>query len=154
MRRPFPALELLDLGFKDETQPVLPDSFLGRSAPDLERLTLRYIPFPGLPKLLLSATHLVDLHLYNIPHSGYISPEVMVTCLSMLTRLKYFFITFESPQSRPDPPTSTSADTHPAPHSQFVALSRGQRISGGPRGLDRCPSTQRLLHIFFPSTDV
>ncbi|KAN0109365.1 hypothetical protein V8E52_009337 [Russula decolorans] len=36
------------------------------------------IPFPGLPKLLLSATHLVQLWLANIPHSGYISPEAMV----------------------------------------------------------------------------
>jgi len=61
----------------------------------------------------LSATHLVELHLSNIPHSGYFSPEVMVTGLSALTRLEYLEIVFESPRSRPDrrrrppPPTRT-----------------------------------------------
>ena len=110
LHQPFPSLDFLQLACKDETLPVLPDSFLGGSAPNLERLVLDHIPFPGLPKLLLSATHLVHLHLYRIPHSGYISPEVMVTCLSVLTRLKSFLIGFESPQSRPDrrrPPPQT-----------------------------------------------
>jgi hypothetical protein len=34
----------------------------------------------GKPKLLLSATHwhLVTLPLWNMPHSGYISPETMM----------------------------------------------------------------------------
>ena len=44
------------------------------------------IPFPGLPKLLLSATHLVQLWLANIPHSGYISPDVMVAHLDSYRR--------------------------------------------------------------------
>ena len=82
--------------------PVLPDSFLGQSAPRLRYLTLTSIPFPGLPKLLLSATHLVNLWLINIPHSGYISPEAMATCLSMLTSLTTLQLEFESPQSGPD----------------------------------------------------
>ena len=48
------------------------------------------------------------------PHSGYVSPETMVTCLSILTRLELLFIEFESPQSRPDqksrrPPPLTRA---------------------------------------------
>jgi hypothetical protein len=96
---------------ENKASPV-PDSILGGSAPSLEKLRLDRISFPGLPKLLLSATHLVQLELYYIPHSGYISPEVMVTCLSVLTRLEYFAVEFESPQSRPDrrrppPPTRT-----------------------------------------------
>ena len=112
LQQPFPSLETLQLTFEDKASPVLPDSFLGGSAPSLERLLLDHIPFPGLPKLLLSATHLVDLELSTIPHSGYISPEVIVTCLSVLTRLKRIFIGFKSPQSRPDrrrppPPTRT-----------------------------------------------
>ncbi len=37
---------------------------------DLHRV---YIPFPGLPNLLLSATHLVVLHLWNIPNSSYLA---------------------------------------------------------------------------------
>ena len=105
IRKPFPALT----GFKlcpvdeiDEMAPVDPDSFLGGSAPQLKTLQLHRVPFPGLPKLLLSATHLVYLELWEIPHSGYISPEAMVTCLSTLTRLETLEIGFEAPQSRPD----------------------------------------------------
>ena len=59
-------------------------------------------PVLGLTKLLLSATHLVRLRLGRIPHSGYILPKAMATCLSVLTRLENLAITFESPQSRPD----------------------------------------------------
>jgi hypothetical protein len=81
---------------------ILPDSFLGGSAPRLEYLNLDCIPFPGLPKLLLSATHLVNLHLTDIPHSGYISTEAMVAALSTLTNLKRLSLEFESPRSRPD----------------------------------------------------
>ena len=90
IQRPFPALTRLELQFEDKTTPI--DSFLGGSAP----------LFPGLPTLLLSATHLVHLSLRRIPDSGYISPEAMVTCLSVLTRLKSLEIGFKSPWSRPD----------------------------------------------------
>jgi hypothetical protein len=60
----------------------------------------------------LSAPGLVELTLRNIPHSGYISPEEMVACLSALTRLKDLDLSFQSPQSRPDnesrrPPSPT-----------------------------------------------
>ena len=102
MQVPFPELTILDL-WSNETVSPLPDSFLGGSAPRLRRLELAGIPFPGLPKLLLSATQLVSLELHNIPHSGYIPPEAIVTALSTLTRLKLLRLFFESPQSRPDP---------------------------------------------------
>ena len=65
----------------------VPDSFLGGSAPRLRTLELDSVPFPGLPKLLLSTTHLVHLHLSGIFPSD-LSPEEMVTCLSKLTNLK------------------------------------------------------------------
>jgi hypothetical protein len=103
MQMPFPALTNLRLGTKDETAPVVPDWFLGGSAPRLRHLSLRSIHIPELPKLLLSATDLVDLSLRDIPHSGYIPPETMVACLSTLTRLKTLVVEFKSPQSRPDP---------------------------------------------------
>jgi len=83
---------------------------LGGSAPCLRFLHLAYIPFPRLPKLLLSATHLTDLRLLNVPHSGYISPEAMVSCLSALTRLGTLILDFEPPKSehrRPPPSTRT-----------------------------------------------
>ncbi|SRR6266403_3466702 len=101
MRNPFPVLTRLQLGFENETSLVIPESFLGGSVPHLRSLVLDYVPFPRLPKLLSSATHLVHLHVLNIPHSGYISPEAMVTCLSVLTRLEILWLLFESPRSRP-----------------------------------------------------
>jgi hypothetical protein len=77
-----------------------------------ESLELFFIPFPGLPKLLLSATRLTDLRLFNISDSGYISPEAMISCLSALTRLETLILEFEFPESfpvqehrRPPPPT-------------------------------------------------
>ena len=103
MQVPFPELRILRLWSNCKTESALPDSFLGGSAPRLEYLWLKGIPFPGLPKLLLSATHLVTLQLGDIPHSGYFSPEAIVTTLSTLTRLVELWLLFESPQSRPDP---------------------------------------------------
>ncbi len=81
--------------------PIVPESFLGGSAPRLRRLSLNHTPFPGLPNLLLSATHLVDLHLWRIPNSGYFTPEAIVTGLSTSTSLKVLWLGFESPLSRP-----------------------------------------------------
>jgi F-box-like len=97
MQVPFPELTDLQLFSHDKT-PVIPDSFLGGSAPRLRHFSCG-IPFPGLPKLLLSATHLVYLWLFNIPHSGYISPEAMVALLSVLSNLESFQLGFRSPQS-------------------------------------------------------
>jgi hypothetical protein len=103
MQVPFPELTHLTLCSNGKTVSALPDSSLGGSAPRLEYLRLEGIPFPGLPKLLLSATQLVVLDLDNIPHSGYFPPEAIVTALSTLTRLVQLQLYFESPQSRPDP---------------------------------------------------
>jgi hypothetical protein len=101
MEVPFPELENLTLGYhnKGEAVPVVPNSFLGRFALHLQGLSLIHISFPFLllRKLLLSATHLIDLSLLGIPQSRYISPKVMVTCLSTLTTLEILHLTFESP---------------------------------------------------------
>ena len=104
MQQPFPTLTCLWLQpqLQGETAPVVHASFLGGSAPRLHALRLYNISFLGLPKLLLSATHLVDLDFGRIPHSGYISPEAIVTGLSMLTRLERLVIGFDSPRSCPD----------------------------------------------------
>lgn len=105
MQMPFPQLTRLDLQLGDETAPIVSAnsaSFLGGSAPRLQTLILSGIPFPGLPKLLMSATKLVDLDLGRIPDSGYISPEEMVTCLTLLTKLERLLIGFKSPRCRPD----------------------------------------------------
>jgi F-box-like len=115
MQVPFPELTELWLSSNGKTRSALPDSFVGGSAPRLEDLFLDRIPFPGLPKLLLSATHLATLYLENIPHSGYFSPEAIVTTLSTLTRLVDLWLEFESPQSRPDP-----EHQHPPPPTHSV----------------------------------
>ena len=119
LRRPLPALTCLMLGFEGEAgfhgyAPDVSASFLGGSAPSLQTLWLKRISFPELPTLLLSATHLVRLELLRIPSSGYISPEAMVTGLSVLTRLETLEIGFKSPlfgpdqeNRRPYPPTRT-----------------------------------------------
>ena len=104
MQERFPALVHLKLASSYGGHPILalPDGFLGGSAPRLQSLKLNRIPFPALPNLLLSATDLVSLTLWDIPHSGYISPEVMVTHLAVLTNLESLVIEFRSPLSRPD----------------------------------------------------
>jgi F-box-like len=116
MQEPFPALINLRLENVLHTRPppVLPDGFLGGSAPRLQTFKLEFVAFPALPKLLLSATSLVHLSLWHIPYSGYIPPEVIVSCLAVLTNLIYLAIEFTIPQSRPDleyrhspPPTRT-----------------------------------------------
>ena len=97
MQQPFPELTRLLLHPAVKMgAPVTPDSFLGGSAPRLRYLNLRGVPFPGLPKLLLSATHLVTLRLFDIPHSGYISPDALVSALSASTSLSSFSLGFQS----------------------------------------------------------
>ena len=108
MQVPFPELTHLELRNYYETERVLlplSDSFVGGSAPRLRFLWLDRIPYPGLPKLLLSATHLTKLYLHGIPRSGYISPEAMVACLSTMTGLEGLSLGFdscESPRPRSD----------------------------------------------------
>jgi len=103
MQKSFPELTDLHLLIfvDDRPAPILPDSFLGGTAPRLRSLKLSGIPFPGLPQLLLSATHLVNLDLYRIPRSGYIPPEEMVTVLSALTSLEFLRLKFRYPRPRP-----------------------------------------------------
>ena len=102
MQEPFPELTRLALDAIEITTAVLPDSFLGGSALRLRELHLFGIPLPRLPKLLLSATHLICLNLSHIPHSGYFSPEAMAIALSTLTSLKDLHLKFISPLSLPD----------------------------------------------------
>jgi len=103
MQKPFPELTHLEVWGNGVLVPVLPGSFLGGSAPRLRELILARIPFPSIPKLLLSANGLVKLSLLDIPDSGCFSPEAMSTALSMMTRLESLDLQFHSPRSRPDP---------------------------------------------------
>jgi hypothetical protein len=115
MREPFPALTGLCLSSNDYAPPVLPDEFLGGSAPNLQHFDLDGIPFPALPKLLLSATHLVRLRLRRIPNSGYISPEAMGSCLATLSNLDTLVLEFQSPR-----PLSDRENPRPPPLTRLV----------------------------------
>ncbi|KAH9956562.1 hypothetical protein BGW80DRAFT_251520 [Lactifluus volemus] len=113
IQKPFPALTRLRLRLGGQSGPVpeLPVTLLGGSAPSLRSFQLDGIPFPTLPRLLLSCKDLSELSLRWIPNLGYISPEAMVTVLSALIKLTYFEIGFkqlETGQIRlapPPPPT-------------------------------------------------
>ena len=102
MQDPFPMLTHLELSSRDESATVISDSLLGGSSPLLRSLCFSSISFPALPNLLLSTNNLVHLRLRKIYHSGYISPELMVTYLSSLTGLKTLDLSFLSPRSRPN----------------------------------------------------
>ena len=75
---------------------------MGGFAPRLQSLNLNNFPFPGLPNLLLSASHLVYLELWQIPDSGYFSPESLAAGLSMMTRLETLRVQFDFPPCRHD----------------------------------------------------
>ena len=115
MQLPFPELTHLVLSSYSETVLVIPDSFLATSAPRLRHLSLKHFLFPALPNLLLSAAHLVDLHLRNIPRSAYIPPETVATLIPTLTSLESLSLEFKSAQSRPD-----RASRRPPPPARSV----------------------------------
>jgi len=112
---PFPALTSLVLSSFGQNVSVLLDSFLGGSAPRLRFLDLFGIPYPSIGKLLLSTTNLVWLSLWDIPHSGYIAPETIVPCLSILPKLESLELGFRYPRSRDD-----RASRHPPPLTRVV----------------------------------
>jgi len=118
MNHPFPALTVLLVhrSYRSiEIENTLSRSFLGGSAPSLRDLYLDRVAFPALPGLLLSATNLVRLRHNNIPPSGYISPQAMVTGLSALTRHESLSLTFQTAQSPPD-----TAIRMPPPHARTL----------------------------------
>jgi len=121
MQKPFPELIFLEVWAYPNMVPALLDSFLGGSAPRLRSLSLTSIPIPSIPKLLLSSNGLVELTLEDIPDSGYFSPDVMATALTVMTRLESLRLEFLSPRSRPDP---ESRHLHPLTRFVLPALTR------------------------------
>ena len=97
MQTEMPSLETLRLMVQDKAELLLPDDFLGGSAPRLSVISLYGIAFPALPKLLLSTLNLLSLELWNIPSSGYFSPEALVLGLSGIAQLKSLTFHFTSP---------------------------------------------------------
>jgi hypothetical protein len=134
MQEPFPMLTHLGLQFdpadSPDSSPTLPNGFLVGSTSHLRCLELDEVSIPGLPKLLLSATHLVTLRLRRTPYFAYISPEEMVTCISVLTSLETFALGFKTDeesflylQSR-CPPPSTHTVLPALTHFDFSGISQ------------------------------
>jgi len=155
MQMPFPVLtdhHLSNVDHSDALSVVPADLFLGGSAPQLRTLSLAGIPFPGLPKLLLSTTHLTSLELHEIPDSGYIAPEAMVACISRLTRLESLKIDLESshePRSergRRRTPSSPRA-LLPSP-TRFTFMGASEYLEDIVDGID-APLLDKLSISFF-----
>jgi hypothetical protein len=154
MQKPFPELTDLQLGmFEDDgPEPILPDSFLAGTAPRLRSLILDDIPFAGIPKLLLLATHLIHLDLFNIPPSGYIPPEAMATSLTTLTSLVFLRLFYLSPP----PPDLGSRRQTPPPLTRSILPSLAEiRFKGASEYLEAvlaridAPRVKHLGIIFF-----
>jgi len=116
MEAPFEELTHLSLRSSRETPGVLPDWFLGGSAPHLRSFCLIGMPFPSLPRLFLSAADLVYLSVGDIPPSEHLSPQLAVDCLCTLAKLQSLKIHFRSSGSR----TETQLPEHPLPATRTI----------------------------------
>ena len=133
MQESFSALKNLHLksySLARDERPVLPDSFLGGSAPHLRFLCLQSIPFPALSNFLLSASNLVYLYLDGPPF-GYTSPE-MVAALSTLTKLKVMRLCFDKRDSNSD----LEEPAFPPPTRSVLPALKRLELSGRGRYLD------------------
>ena len=137
MQQSFPVLSFLHLSSTPgEITNVIPDAFLGGSAPRLKSVLLSGIRFPALPKLLSSARDLVDLDLESFSIDD-ISLRAMVTCLFVLTRLQSLTIYFNEISCiipRSNEPKSNFVDTHCTPSSHRLHARRSLRVLGELRG--------------------
>ncbi|KAH9178514.1 hypothetical protein EDB89DRAFT_2239155 [Lactarius sanguifluus] len=112
LQGPFPLLDRLALGVWDSRCPAI----LSGPAPRLRVLELDFCPshstISRLPRILSSATRLVDLQLGRVPSTKCISPEALVAALSAMTRLKTLYLQF----------------LYPTPHSIPVNIPPSGRI--------------------------
>lgn len=144
-QEPFPQLTSLELAANhDEMTAIVPESFLGGSVPRLQKLDLANIPFPALPKLLLSATDLVYLRIWDVPDSGFISPEAIATFLPAMEKLERFHLGFRSPRPPPGP-----ASRHPPPPTRTTLPALSQfYFRGNSEYLD-----DLVAHVDAPTLD-
>jgi len=123
MNKPYPILTTFSL-MMTTYDSVLPKTFLGGSAPSLRSFTLTDIQFPTFPEFILSSTHIVYLSLCRV---GYISPEVMASCLAALPKLRFFLIQSQSPlthTSKQNAPPLTFAVLPALTHLFFYGVSQ------------------------------
>ena len=85
---PFSVLTTFELKLSSTWSPVIPNPFLGGSAPRLQSLDLDFMCFPSIRKLLLSANDLIYLSLSFRIYGDNVPPEEIATCLSSMARLE------------------------------------------------------------------
>lgn len=107
---PYPALTSLKLHSYTENVLFFPNLIWGGSAPRLQEVIFKGIPFLPLRKLISSASGLVNLHLFDLPPSKRVTPDAMVSGLSTLTRLQSLILVFQYPQFMAD-----GESRHPPP---------------------------------------
>ena len=91
----FPALEYLRLGSQGTTSGralVIPDNFLGNSAPRLRVVHLQNTVFPTLPRLLSALQNLVSLQLENIQGECIFTAQEFAFGLSSTPQLEFLKI--------------------------------------------------------------
>ena len=99
MCEPFPLLTDLYIFVSTDgihVRPGLPVAFLGGCAPRLRSITLSGVHYQAIPTFLFSTSDLIKLHLSRIPSTSNISPQAMIACLAVLSRLEIFSIDFQS----------------------------------------------------------
>ena len=135
-QKQFPSLTDLELWSDNEWRAALPDSFLGEPAPRLQSLGLEFIQFQKIWTLLSSAicqwASSILTFIWNIPDSGYISPETIayVPILSNPARNSLARVPlqrFLSITPRPRGSESVSVFVHRPPQSHPMCVSRHQR---------------------------
>jgi hypothetical protein len=152
MQVPFPELTQMKLSISEDetvetTASVIPDSFLGGSAPRLRSFILNGVPFPGLPKLLLTATHLVELSLLFVPNSGYILPGAMAALISVLSNLETLRLKYTELRYHESRPVTETRSLSPPKRSILPALRR-LSFRGGTKYFE-----ELIAHIGAPQLD-
>jgi hypothetical protein len=111
IKKPFPALECIQITIKDATGPslLLRDGFLGGAAPRLRKIVLDGInfPFPEIKRVISSTNNLVELNLSRISKSGYFSADALVAALSTSAHLRQLQVCFHYPASLPTQSTAS-----------------------------------------------
>lgn len=117
MQEPFPKLEYLEIEANRcrSLLPVLPDSFLGGSAPLLADVHFEGILFLDFPKVFLSANNLCGIFLLGIPQ--FFSLEKMAAALSATNHLQLLEI-----QAKSWHPLQESQRSHPITRIVLPAL--------------------------------
>ena len=121
MQKPFPKLKELTIRkfhISLAHPPIIPESFLGGSAPSLKFLMLDNVKFGALPNLLWSTSNLVNLIIQELPYFGHIPPREMLAILSALTCLEYLWLELNNFRFNQQGLELESRPSHPPTHSQ------------------------------------